>query len=133
MSEEKRLPRGPQGIQGEPGRRGEPGEPFMTRGARYAVVFLFLHTLAIGAANLLFTSALVSRTNANRASVTQLCESGNEARQQQIDLWAFIIQISPPPPHQTKAEAAQRLHVLHRFAVHLRQIFAARDCTKGTP
>ena len=135
MSEEKRLPRGLRGIQGErgaQGAQGDRGDPFMSHGAAYAVVFLFLLTLAIGAANLLFTSALVGRANANAASVTQLCKSGNDARKQQIDLWAFIIQISPPPPHETKAEAKQREHVLHQFAVHLHTIFAPRDCTKGT-
>ena len=105
----------------------------MSQGARYAVVFLFLLTLFLAAANLLFTSTLVGRVNATKASVTQLCEAGNEARQQQIDLWAFIIQISPPPPHETKAQAAQRRHVLHQFALHLHTIFAPRDCTKGTP
>lgn len=115
-------------------------EPYMSRGTRQAIIFLFLLILALGAANLLFTSALVHRANTNaaaartaKASVTQLCQAGNEARQQQIDLWAFIIQISPPPPHQTKAQAKQREHVLHRFALRLHTIFAPRDCTKGTP
>ena len=111
----------------------------MTRGSRSAVVFLFLLTLAIGGANLLFTSALVNgvnvnsaRARANKASITQLCQTGNESRAEQIDLWTFIIQISPPPPHETTAEAAQRLHVLHRFALRLHTIFRPRDCTKGT-
>ena len=105
-------------------------EPAMTRGARYAVVFLFVLTLALAGANLLFTSALVHRAAAAKASVTQLCQSGNEARQQQIDLWAFVIQISPPPAHQSAAEAVQRAHVLHRFALRLHKIFAERDCAK---
>jgi hypothetical protein len=105
-------------------------EPAMTRGVRYAAVFLFVFALALAAANLLFTSALVHRAETNAASITQLCQSGNEARQQQIDLWAFVIQISPPPPHQTPAEAVQRVHVLHRFALRLHQIFAPRDCTR---
>jgi hypothetical protein len=102
----------------------------MTRGALYATVFLFLFSLALAAANLLFTSALVHRAEANTASITQLCQAGNEARQQQIDLWAFVIQISPPPPHQTPAQAAQRAHVLHRFALRLHKIFAPRNCSK---
>ena len=102
----------------------------MTPGARYAVVFLFLFALALAGANLLFTSTLVHRAARNTASITQLCQSGNEARQQQIDLWAFVIQISPPPPHQTAAEAVQRAHVLHRFALRLHKIFAPRNCTK---
>ena len=105
----------------------------MTRGARHAFVFLSILMLFLTAANLLFTSALVHRVNANKVTITQLCEAGNEARQQQIDLWAFIIQISPPPPHETKAHAKQREQVLHRFALRLHTIFAPRDCTKGTP
>ena len=134
---------GPPGIQGERGAQGAQGKrggPAMSRGSRYAVVFLFLFALALAAINLLFTAALVHGVNvnsakarANKVSIVQLCQAGNEARQQQIDLWAFIIQISPPPPHETKAQARQREHVLHQFAVHLRTIFAPRDCTKGTP
>ena len=105
----------------------------MTTGARHAVVFLFLLTVFLAAANLLWTSHLVARTNANTVSITQACRAGNELRQEQIDLWAFVIQISPPPPHETKAEAKQREHVLHQFALRLHTIFAPRDCTKGTP
>ena len=112
----------------------------MSQTVRYAVVFLFLFALALAAINLLFTAALVHGVNvnsakarANKVSIVQLCQSGNEARQQQIDLWSFIIQISPPPPHETAAHAAQRLHVLQQFAVHLHQIFAPRNCPKGTP
>ena len=105
----------------------------MTVGARHAVVFLFCLTLALATVNLLFTSTLVHRVDANKVSLTQACEAGNRARQDQINLWAFIIQISPPPPHETKAQAAQRRHVLHQFALHLHTIFAPRDCTKGTP
>ena len=115
-------------------------EPYINRGTRQAIVFLFLLTLAIGGANLLFTATLVHGVNvnsakarANKVSIVQLCQAGNEARQQQIDLWSFIIQITPPPPHETKAQARQREHVLHQFALHLHTIFAARDCTKGTP
>ena len=104
-------------------------EPYMNRGTRQAIIFLFLLTLALAAANLLFTSALISRVNANKVTITQACEAGNRARQDQIALWSFVIQVSPPPAHETKAETAQRLHVLHRFALRLHQIFAPRDCT----
>ena len=61
----------------------------MSRTTRSAVVFLVVLTLFLAAANLLFTSTLVHRANANanaaaaaKASIAQLCQSGNEARQQ---------------------------------------------------
>jgi uncharacterized membrane protein len=105
-------------------------EPYMTRGTRYAVVFLFILTLAIGAANLLFTSALVHRAAAAKASVVQLCESGNVARKQQVQLWTYLITISQPPAHQTAAERRQRDKTIHVFIGYVRKVFAPRNCSK---
>ena len=104
----------------------------MTTGARHAVVFLFLLTVFLAAANLLFTSALIGRVNANKVTITQLCQSGNEAGCGQSGLWAFISQLSPPR-HEAPPKAAQRARVLRQFALHLHQVFKPRDCTKGTP
>lgn len=50
---------------GEPGPKGEKGEPGMTAGARRAVIYLFVLTLLLSGANLLWTSHAV---NANQAS-----------------------------------------------------------------
>jgi hypothetical protein len=102
----------------------------MTRGARYAAVFLFLFSLALAGANLLFTSTLVHRAAAASASVTQLCESGNEFRAQQVQLWMYLITISPPPPHETAAQRAQRRETVRVFTAYIHRVFQQRDCTK---
>ena len=102
----------------------------MTRGARYAVVFLFALTLAIGAANLLFTSHLVNRVTVAKASVVQLCQLGNESRAQQVQLWEFVIQISHSPPHESAAHKAQRERTIRQFVAHLHKVFAPRDCQR---
>jgi hypothetical protein len=100
----------------------------MTRGARYSTVFLFLLSVAIGGANLLFTSTLVHRAQAASASVTQLCESGNEFRTEQVQLWEYLISVSRPPPHQTAAEKAQRKRLTAAFLAHIHRVFAPRTC-----
>ena len=105
----------------------------MTRNALYAVVFLFFLTMAVGTANLLFTSHLISQVNANKASITQLCQSGNEARAQQVQLWEFVIHISKPPPHETPAHRAQRERTVARFVTHLHHVFAPRNCQEEPP
>jgi uncharacterized membrane protein len=110
----------------------EPQEPFMTRGARYAVVFLFVLTLAVGTANLLFTSNLVHSAARNTASITQLCRAGNEARAQQVTLWTHLITISQPPPHQTLAEKRQRAKTIRVFLAYVRKVFKPRNCQAVT-
>ena len=108
-------------------------DPHMTRNALYAVVFLFFLTLAIGTANLLFTSVLVNRVDVTKASVIQLCQSGNDARAQQVQLWEFVIHISKPPPHETPAHRAQRERTVAQFVTHLHQVFAPRNCQEEPP
>lgn len=105
-------------------------EPYMTRGTRYAVVFLFVLTLAIGSANLLFTSALVHRGDAAKASITQLCQAGNVARSQQVILWTHLVVISHPPPRETVAARTQRLKTVREFIGYVRKVFAPRNCSK---
>jgi hypothetical protein len=102
----------------------------MTRGALYATVFLFLFSLALAAANLLFTSTLVHRAEANAASITQLCQSGNEARAQQVILWTHLVVISHPPPHESVSARTQRVKTTRQFIAYVKRIFKQRDCTK---
>ena len=56
---DERLPRGPKG---EPGERGQRGEG-MTKGARVAVVFLFVLSLLVGVTSVAFTLTLVNQSN----------------------------------------------------------------------
>jgi uncharacterized membrane protein len=104
----------------------------MTRGAAYSVVFLFVLTLAVGTANLLFTNQLVHRASRNTASITQLCQAGNEARAQQVQLWMYLITISRPPPHETPAAQAQREKTVHAFEAYVQKVFAPRNCQAVT-
>jgi uncharacterized membrane protein len=105
-------------------------EPYMTRGTRYAVVFLFVLTLAIGSANLLFTSALVHRGDAAKASITQLCQAGNAGRARQVILWTHLIAISRPPPHETPAAKTRRVVTVRVFLAYVHHVFAPQNCSK---
>ena len=100
----------------------------MTPGALHATVFLFLFSLVLAGANLAFTAHEINAVRRAEASVTQLCQAGNEARAQQVGLWTYIIHISKPPPHESAAQRRQRLATVKAFDAHLHQIFAPRDC-----
>ncbi len=109
---------------------GQPGRPFMTRGAAYSVVVLvFLVFLAAGGSYWLSATA-VNKAVATRASVTQLCRAGNEARAQQIVLWTHLVVIAKPPPGQTPAQARARARMIAQFLGFVHQVFAPRNCTR---
>ena len=95
----------------------------------YAVVFLFIFSLILAGANLLFTAHLVNKASANSASIVQLCEQANSEHAKQVRLWTYIVAFTPPPAHETSAQRAQRLKVSVLFLAHVRQIFAPRNCT----
>lgn len=66
----------------------------------------------------------------NAASALALCQEANQSRRDQVGLWEFVIHLSPPPPNQTPAQAAQRQVVLSRFQSYLHKVFAPRNCTQ---
>lgn len=107
----------------------------MSRGAAYASLFLFVFTLVLFAANLIFTAhevgnvrAVTAAASRNAASIRQLCQAGNEARAQQIVLWDHLLSIAQPPPHQTPAQARHRLATERAFEAYVHHVFAPRDC-----
>lgn len=107
----------------------------MTSGAKRAFITLLAISFAVGGANLLFTARQVNDVRAAitasaraAASVTQLCELGNEARAQQARLWEHIITISRPPPHETPAQERGRLATVRAFNRYLHEVFRPRDC-----
>lgn len=102
--------------------------PFMTRGARYAVVFLFVLAFLLAGCSYWLSTAAINRAVESRASVVQLCQLGNETRQQQVMLWTRLITISQPPPHQTKAEARRRAAMIRVFIAYVHKLFAPRNC-----
>lgn len=127
---------GPGGTGGEGGRGGA-GVTTITKGARYAVVFLFLFSLTLAAANVLFTARQVGHVRAlttaaarNAASIRQLCLAGNEARAQQVTLWDHVITITLPPPRETPAQRRHRLAAERAFEAYVHRVFAPRDCSR---
>jgi hypothetical protein len=65
--------------------------------------------------------AIQSAGHANSAQLA-LCQAGNVSRAQQINLWTFLINLSPPP--KTK----QGKELITKFEAHLRSTFAPRNC-----
>lgn len=100
----------------------------MSRGAFRAVIFLFLFTLFLGAANLLFTAHEVHNSNANHASIIQLCETGNDFRMQQRSLWQYLVLISSPPPNESPTARKERLAETAAFLRYVDKVFAPRNC-----
>ncbi len=103
----------------------------ITRGAAHAFVFLSVLTLLLAGASSYVSVRAVQGEIANRATVMQLCQAGNEARAQQVTLWTHLIAISAPPPHETPAQKAARAKLIRQFLAYVRQVFRARDCTGG--
>ena len=102
----------------------------ITPGALRSVVFLFVLTTALSAANLFWTSAEVHRATATAASVVQLCQAANESRAQQVTLWTHLVAISQPPPHETAQGRAQRHRLIREFLAFVHRVFAPRNCTQ---
>jgi hypothetical protein len=121
-------PAGPKGDRGATGKRGRQGLPWSIR---YAIVSLFALAFLLAAASSWLSVRTVRGEVANRASVTQLCQAGNESRAQQVTLWTHLVQISAPPQHETAAQKRQRQALTRQFIGYIRQVFAPRDCTGG--
>ena len=116
---------GPRGDRGATGARGKQGLPWSIR---YAIVSLFILAVLLAAASTLVAVRAVQGEIGNRASVTQLCQSGNDARAQQVTLWTHLIAISPPPPGQTAAQQQARAKLIRDFLGFVHKVFAARNC-----
>jgi hypothetical protein len=107
--------------------------PFATmgRGAASAVVTLFVLAFLLAGASFWLSVRTVQGEIRNRATVTQLCEAGNESRAQQVTLWTHLVTISAPPPHQTAAQKRQRAAQIASFLAYVRTVFAKRNCDSG--
>ena len=117
--------RGPRGERGERG----PGMPV---GVMRGFVFLSLLTLLLAGASSWFSVRAVRGEVANRATITQLCETGNGFRADQVTLWSHLVTISAPPPHETAAQKAARAKTVRAFLAYVRKVFAPRDCTASS-
>ena len=115
-------------MNGNPRRGRYPFRP-MSRGSARAAVTLFILAFLLSGAAYWFSTRAVQGEIANRASVTQLCQAGNESRAQQITLWTHLVAISAPPPHESAAARAKRQALVREFLAFVHQVFAPRDCT----
>jgi hypothetical protein len=104
-------------------------QPGITRGSLYSVIILFVVMIVLTGASYALESNAISRAQRNTASITQLCQLGNDSRAQQIRLWQFVISISRPPPHETAKQERQRQATLRTFEAYLHRVFAPRDCS----
>src|SRR5689334_7393606 len=101
--------------------------PRGTASAR-AIVFLFILAFLLAGASFWLSVRTVQGQLANRASVVQLCQAGNESRAQQVTLWTHLVAISAPPPHETAAQKAVREARVREFLAYVHHVFAPRNC-----
>jgi hypothetical protein len=104
-------------------------QPGITRGSLYSVIILFVVMIVLTGASYALESNTISRIQRNSASITQLCQLGNDARSQQIRLWQFVISLSRPPPHETARQERQRQADLRAFEAYLHRVFKPRNCS----
>jgi hypothetical protein len=93
-----------------------------------AFTVLAVVAVVVAGASSWFAVRAVRGEVTSRASVVQLCQSGNDFRGQQVQLWTHIIEISAPPPAETPAQQRQRAALIASFRKYVQQVFAARDC-----
>jgi len=98
--------------------------------AALTAIFLMLGGSVAG--SYFLSVSAVRRATSNTASITQLCRAGNEARAQQVQLWAHLVTLSVPPPRETAEARARREHLAAGFLAYVKQVFASRDCAAIT-
>ena len=85
--------------------------------AALTAIFLMLGGSVAG--SYFLSASAVRRATANTASITQLCRAGNEARAQQVQLWAHLVTLSAAPPRETAEARARREGIEGRHALYL--------------
>jgi len=108
--------------------------PLLTEGQKqgtWLAILIIAMTVSI-LIGVLFSIYAVNRATSSRATVQELCISGNDSRAQQVQLWEFVITLSVAPPNETHAEKAARLNRVREFRAYLHKVFAPRDCTRLT-
>jgi hypothetical protein len=73
-----------------------------------------------------------NRATSSRATVQELCISGNDSRAQQKQLWEFVLTLSVPHANETAADRKVRTQRVKEFRAYLNKVFAPRDCGKIT-
>jgi hypothetical protein len=98
----------------------------MIRGLIVSVVLDVILTFAVGVVGVAAhnNAVTIQRTSASNLA---LCQAGNVARHQQIDLWDFLLGLGKPP------QTAQERKTVTEFKAHLADIYAPRDCAHLRP
>lgn len=71
------------------------------------------------------THELSSLADTNQEAIVRNCETANESRKNQRELWAYVIQLTPIQPRTE--EQSNRAADLQTF---VNETFAPRDCSK---
>jgi hypothetical protein len=93
-------------------------------------VFLFVLAFLLAGASYWFSVRAAQGQIASRASVVQLCQAGNESRAQQVTLWAHLVAMNAPPPHETAAQKQKRQALTRNFLAYIRTVFKPRNCAQ---
>lgn len=80
--------------------------------------------LTVGLTFLSFqTSHLASLSQSNKAAVIQNCETANDSRTAQRQLWGYVLSLTPQQPRTPEQQAR-----VDEFAKFVDQTFKPRDC-----
>ena len=102
-----------------------------TSGKRTWKFVLFDIALTIGVAVFGFVAVQANTTaTQNRNAALISCQATNVAREQNAQLWAYILTLVSPRPGETAAQKAQGEKVLTALRAKVTVTFAARDCEK---
>jgi hypothetical protein len=98
--------------------------PKVVFGLAVSTIFIILF-VAAGTSYALSVYA-VDRATSNAVTLTELCQSGNDFRTDQITLWKFIVNLNRQPRTPAEQEA------INRFYKYVQRVFKLRDCSKVT-
>lgn len=113
-------------------------EARLTRRLRHVVVALaisfalditltVLLTVVAGQAH---TASAQAKATVAQLHATQIaaCGTGNLLRAKQVQLWDHLVKVSPPPPHQTRQQAARYRQRIAIILAYVRRTFPQLDC-----
>lgn len=97
------------------------------RQVRLLTISIFLDILlTIGLAVVsLNTHKLATQADSNQQAIIRSCETGNEARANNKQLWTYLLNIPTP-----NAPTFQQQQVRDQFSAFVDKTFAPRDCSK---
>lgn len=96
-----------------------------------AAVLIIVLTLGLAIGGSWYVGLRAGEQGARNATrISQLCESGNQGSAQIVSFAEYLVAVSSvsPPPGETAAEKARRLHLSAVFIAHVRKEFAPRNC-----